>query len=76
MQAPADFSWTRALDNLGRGVHDLAAVERVRAVCAAVGIEALPLHPLETLEAKRLREEARRLDKKATEIEQRAATDE
>jgi len=75
MQAPADFSWTNALDALGRGVHDLAGIGRVRAICALLGIEALPLHPLEALEARRLREEARRLDKAATAIEQRAVVE-
>jgi hypothetical protein len=75
MTAPGGFSWTKALDALGRGVHDLVAVERVRAVAEALGTPQPPLHPLERLEAKRLREEARRLDKAATKIEQRGPTD-
>ena len=69
------FSWTKALDALGRGVHDLTAVERVRDVVEVLGMPQPPLHPLEQHEAKRLRTEAMRLNKLATAIETRPDED-
>jgi hypothetical protein len=71
-----EFSWTKALDTVGRGVHDLDSIKRVRDIVDVLGMPQPPLHPYETTEALRLRAEARRLDKRATEIEQRAAVDE
>lgn len=66
------FNWTRALDALGRG-HGLDAVEQVRQLAEAFGVEGpVPLHQLEVARARELRDAADRNITMAREIEGRA----
>jgi hypothetical protein len=70
-----EFDWTAALDAMGRG-HSMVGIDAVRKMMGALGIEGLPLHPLERAEVLRLREAAQRNSAAATAIEQRATVDE
>lgn len=68
------FDWTRALDAMGGG-HNLATVDRVRGMMAAVGVTGLPLSPEEQREVKRLRSAAQLNLAAAEAIERRAHPD-